>query len=103
MDEGPGAEVFSLVDREVVMRASRLAAFFLVTFVAALANEVFAQPATPPAVHVEPDPNADTFSDSVGATPGQFRVDELRLEAGPRTYKCFSELQLRFLFRVYGM
>ncbi len=64
------------------MRASRLAAFFLVTFVAALANEVFAQPATPPAVHVEPDPNADTFSDSVGATPGQFRVDE----SGAATY-----------------
>ena len=46
------------------------------------AGSAVAQPATPPSVHVEPAPNADAFSDSVGATPGQFRVDE----SGAATY-----------------
>jgi uncharacterized protein (TIGR02594 family) len=35
-----------------------------------------AQPATPPAVHVEAIGTHDVSSDSVGATPGDFRVDE---------------------------
>ncbi len=42
-----------------------------------------AQPATPPAPHSEPLPlSADAFSDSVGATPAQFRTDE----SGAATY-----------------
>ncbi|MEO5625681.1 MAG: RHS repeat-associated core domain-containing protein [Dokdonella sp.] len=33
-------------------------------------------PASPPPIYGEPTPSADTLSDSVGATPGVFRVDE---------------------------
>ena len=36
----------------------------------------FAQPATPPAPHVEALTTHDLSSDSIGATPGDFRVDE---------------------------
>lgn len=64
------------------MRVLRIAALVIAVGLGAPASNVFAQPATPPAVHVEPDPNADAFSDSVGATPGQFRVDE----SGAATY-----------------
>ena len=35
-----------------------------------------AQPATPPTIHNEPVGTHDLSSDSVGATPGDFRVDE---------------------------
>ncbi|GMV31580.1 MAG: hypothetical protein AMXMBFR59_37050 [Rhodanobacteraceae bacterium] len=38
--------------------------------------------APPPATHAEPEPSPDAFSDSVGATPGNFRVDE----GGSSTY-----------------
>lgn len=36
----------------------------------------FAQPATPPSPHIEAPGTHDLVSDSVGATPGDFRVDE---------------------------
>ena len=42
----------------------------------------FAQPAPAPAIHIEPEPAVDPYSDSVGATAAQFRVDE----AGAATY-----------------
>ncbi len=38
--------------------------------------------APPPATHTEPEPDPDAFSDGVGATPGNFRVDE----GGASTY-----------------
>ena len=41
-----------------------------------ISNLSFAQPATPPAPHVEALTTHDLSSDSVGATPGDFRVDE---------------------------
>jgi len=41
-----------------------------------LSTAALSQPATPPAIHVEPEPAVDVFSDSVGAIAAQFRVDE---------------------------
>lgn len=51
-----------------------VAAMFIA--VGLLGDEADAQPAAPPAPHVEPIGTHDLASDSVGATPGDFRVDE---------------------------
>ena len=54
----------------------RLARISLVLSTLCASTLAFAQPATPPAPHVEAVGAHDVSSDSVGATPGDFRVDE---------------------------
>ncbi len=49
---------------------------------AAMLSIALAQPATPPAPHSEPVGSIDSASNTVGATPGDFRVDE----GGAATY-----------------
>jgi RHS repeat-associated protein len=49
----------------------------LIVFAVLLVGRIAsAQPANPPSIYLEPEPSADTYSDSVGATPAEFRVDE---------------------------
>lgn len=47
-----------------------------------LSPPAVSQSAPPPAIHVESEPSIDVFSDSVGASAAQFRVDE----AGASSY-----------------
>ncbi len=59
----------------MVFRTTRFL-FILATALSAFVPSAFSQPATPPAPHVEALTTHDLSSDSVGATPGDFRVDE---------------------------
>jgi hypothetical protein len=51
------------------------------------ASVLFAQPAKPPGIHNEAVGTHDLNSDAVGATPGDFRVDEGGAASYHRSYR----------------